>query len=228
MSRLMSLTKPRDTRPNLEHQCESLAITNRTTEQATRPLTRRRMCGACVASVPASVRCACLGVGCLSASRVCPALGVCSLSCLLVYLPVRCQATQACSTMFTLGYSCCCAARAVCSCAFGCSPRFLSTLTTDTAGQHGRHRHPDTHTPIHPRAHTRRRHLETHTNTDTHTHTPTDPHTNIHSHMHHFLKTYFVCVFLVYYYFYFLHGPFFKKFLKISKSKPRKTPGGFF
>ena len=45
-------------KPNLEHQCESLA---------------------CVASVPASVRCACLGVGCLSASRVCPALGVCSL-----------------------------------------------------------------------------------------------------------------------------------------------------
>ena len=49
-------------KPNLEHQCESLA---------------------CVASVPTSVRCACLGVGRLFASRVCPALGVSSLSCLL-------------------------------------------------------------------------------------------------------------------------------------------------
>ena len=61
-------------KPNLEHQCESLA---------------------CVASVPASVRCACLGVGRLFASRVCPALGVSSLSCLLGYLPARCETTQA-------------------------------------------------------------------------------------------------------------------------------------
>ena len=215
MSRSMSLTKPRDTRPNLEHQCESLAITNRTAEQATRPPTRRRMCGVCVTSVPASVRCACLGVGCLSASRVCPALGVCSLSCFLGYLPVRCQATQVCSTMFTLGYSCCCAcgARAVCSCAFGCSPRFLSTLTTDTAGQHGRHRHPDTHTPIHPCTHTPRRHPETHTNTDTHTHTPTDPHTNIHSHMHHsfFLKK--MCLLFLF----FFAWPICQKFEKFEK-----------
>ena len=200
----MSLAKSRDTRPNLEHQCESLAITNRTAEQATRPPTRRRMCGACVASVPASVCCACLGVGCLSASRVYPALGVCSLSCLLGYLPVRCQATQVCSTMFTLGYSFCCAcgARAVCSCAFGSSLRFLSTLTTDTAGQHGRH--PDTHTPIHPRGPQ-----------------DTDPHTNIHSHMHHFLEKYFFvwgCFFKLYYWYnYFVHGPYFQKFRKFEK-----------
>ena len=102
----MSLTEPRDTRLNLEHRCESLAVTNRTTEHAPRP---DGVCVACVASVPALVRCACLGVGCLSASRVCPALSVCSLSCMLGYLPVRCQATQVCSTMFALGYSCCCA-----------------------------------------------------------------------------------------------------------------------
>ena len=49
-------------KPNLEHQCESLA---------------------CVASVSASACCACLGVGRLFASRVYPALGVSSLSCLL-------------------------------------------------------------------------------------------------------------------------------------------------
>ena len=149
----MSLTKPRHTRPSQEHQCESLA---------------------CAASVPASVCCACLGAGCLSASRVCLALGVCSLSCLLGYLPARCEATQACSTMFTLGYSCCCAcgARAVCSCAFGCSPQFSAhrqrtpqDSTDDT----------DTRTRTHPYAHAPARRANSLKHTPTQTPTLTHP-----------------------------------------------------
>ena len=179
-----------------------------------------------MASVPASVRCACLGVGCLSASRVCPALGVCSLSCLLVYLPVRCQATQACSTMFTLGYSCCCAcgACAVCSCAFGCSSRFLSTLIMDTAGQHGRHRHPDTHTPIHPRVRTPRKHPETHTNTDTHTHTPTDPRTNnTQSHAPFLEKKIVFCVCVFQFIIIFVFSWYIFQSLKSLKSEPWKN-----
>ena len=101
-------------KPNLEHQCESLA---------------------CVASVPASVRCACLGVGRLFASRVCPALGVSSLSCPTlgtcrpVVKSIKCTAC---------GYSCCCAcgARAVCSCALGCSPSRVPWLRECGRRQH--------------------------------------------------------------------------------------------
>ena len=59
MSHLRSRMKPRDTRPNLDHQCElmsrteihaPLTITKRTTRHATRPPTRPRVwcvCGVC-------------------------------------------------------------------------------------------------------------------------------------------------------------------------------------
>ena len=127
-----SRTKPRDTRPNLDYRCDSmsrtedhvpLATKNMTTEHATRPPTRPRMCGAwrlcppwcaypvclprcqvsvCLSVLPALNVCLPRATTRIACSGACRSVFNCSARCSRSVIPVVVRAARACGVLVCL------------------------------------------------------------------------------------------------------------------------------